>query len=194
MATVDFYFDFGSPWAYLASTRIEALSAEHGATLVWHPMDLARVKTLVERPDNPPPCSAQFANVVADVTRWSERYGVRVQMPVQAGTNPALVGCFIAREAGQEAAYIHRVFKARWADGEDLAEPGVQKQIAADVGLESDAMLAALRGDGDQTSLEAGCQEAAGRGVFGIPTTCIGDELFWGNDRLDFVAEALARG
>ncbi len=194
MATVDFYFDFASPWAYLASTRMEALCADHGATLVWHPIDLARVRALVERPDNPPACPAQFAHVIADVGRWAERYGVRVSMPVQASTNPALVGCALALDADKEAAYIHRVFQARWADGEDLAEAAVQQKIAADVGLETDAMLAALRGDGDGARLEATCQAAATRGVFGVPTTCIGEDLFWGNDRLDFAAEALAGG
>ena len=191
MPRVDFYFDFASPWAYLASTRIERLCAERGATFAWRPIDLARVRALVERPDAPPPCAAQFAYAVADIQRWARRYGVTVAMPAQASTNPALCGCFLARDMGCEARYIHRVFQARWAESEALDDDAVLQAIAADCAMEADTLRRAMAGEDTADRLEQTCRDAAERGVFGVPTIFVGDEMFWGNDRLDFVAEAL---
>lgn len=193
MAHVDFYFDFASPWAFLASTRIERLCADHGATLAWKPIDLPRVRELVERPDAPSPCAAQFANMVADIQRWAQRYGVTVGMPVQAPTHPALCGCYLARDMNAEARYIHRVFQSRWADSEDLADDAVIQAIAADCGMEADTLRRAMAGEDTAERLESTSQEAADRGVFGVPTIFVDAEMFWGNDRLDFVTEALAR-
>lgn len=192
MPNLDFYFDFSSPWAYLAATRIERLAADAGSTLAWKPIDLARVRALVERPDAPPPCAAQFAYMVSDIQRWARRYGVAVGMPVQASTNPVLRGCFFARDAGCETRYIHRVFRARWAESADLDDAAVIQAIAEDCGLDTAAFRDAVASEASAALLEANCQEAAGRGVFGVPTIFVDDEMFWGNDRLDFVAEALA--
>lgn len=191
MPQVDFYFDFASPWAYLACTRMERLCADHGATLAWKPIDLARVRELVERPDGPSPCAAQFAYMVTDIQRWAQRYGVRVGMPVQASTTPALLGCFLARDMGDEARYIRRVFQSRWMDSEDLADDAVIQAIAADCAMDADTLRRAMAGDDTADRLESTCQEAASRGVFGVPTIFVDDDMYWGNDRLDFVAEAL---
>lgn len=191
MATVDFYFDFQSPWAYLASTQMEALCAQHGATLHWRPVELESVRTQTDR-EAAPYSPGQLRYLGADITRWAQRYGVRWSMPVVVSTTPALRGCFLARDAGCEAAYIHRVFRARWADGADLSDETVLREVAADCGLPFDTLWPALDGDAGADRLDLANGEAAGRGVFGVPMTFVDEAMFWGNDRLDFVAEALA--
>lgn len=191
MATVDFYFDFQSPWAYLASTRIERLCAEHATPLNWWPVELDRVKELVGRETVPyDPVTMQY--VAVDVQRWAHRYGVPVSMPVRVPTTPVLRGCFLARDAGCAVPYIHRVFRAYWGDGEDLSDETVIRAIAADCGLEADVLFRAFAGEDTADRLDANNRAAADRGVFGVPMIFVDEAMFWGNDRLDFVAEALA--
>lgn len=192
MPTVDFYFDFQSPWAYLASTRIETLCAGHGASLRWHPVELERVRELCEhqvRAYSP----VQLRYLQRDIVRWAQWLEVPIAMPTIVSTTPVLRGCFFARDAGREAAYIHRVFRARWGVGEDLSDEDTLRAVAADCSLDADALVGACAGGGETAQrLEAANRDAAGRDVFGVPMTFVGDEPFWGNDRLDFVERALA--
>lgn len=188
---LEFFFDFISPWAYLASTRVEPLAADCGTTVRWIPVELERVKTLTERETVPyTPVFMQY--VTRDVMRWAERYGVRVSMPVVVPTTPLLHGFFFAEAAGTVPAYVHRVFQSRWGRGKDLSDETVLRSIATDCGLNVQAFISATTAEPNAVKLEANCRAAAERGVFGVPTCAVGDEIFWGNDRLDFVAEALA--
>ena len=195
MATVDFCFDFQSPWAYFASTQIEAICTQHGAALQWQPVELERLRALTQH-TTVPYSDVVMNYLMQDAARWAQRYGVPLASPITVSSTPALRGCFHARNMGCEAAYIHRVFRSRWADRQDLSDEATIRAIATDCGLDYDALRSSMA-DPDaagsrHADLEGANEAAAARGVFGVPTTVIDTALFWGNDRLDFVAEALA--
>jgi len=189
--TLDFYFDFISPWAYLASTQVERIAATHDTTVRWIPVKLERIRELTERETAPyTPTFMQYTT--KDLLRWAQRYKVQVNLPIDVPTTSLLHGYFYAESQDRASAYIHRAFQSRWANSDDVSDEAVLRAIATDSGLDADAFLAATTDSANAERLEANSAAAAALGIFGVPTCAVGDEIFWGNDRLDFVEEALA--
>jgi len=192
MAELEFFYDFVSPYSYLASTRVEALAAEAGATLRWRPFLLGGV---LKATGNRAPIEtvAKGRHMWTDLTRWARRYDVPLRRP-RTFPVPTVLALRAALAAPPAAlpALSHALFKALWADDRDLASPTVLATILSEAGLDGPALVAAAPEQKEALALQT--QEAVDRGAFGAPTFFVGGELFVGNDRLDFVAEALRLG
>ena len=193
--TVDFYFDFGSPAAYLAYTQLSKLAVDTGAAVVMKPMLLGGV---FQATGNRPPISVPLKGsyLFQDMNRYAKRYGVPLNMNPHFPINTLIlmrgdVGLAM-RNPGQLAAFRDAVFKAIWVDKLNLNEPTVVGAMLTGAGLDPAALMA-LASDADvKEQLKTLTQAAVDRGIFGAPTFFVGDEMFWGQDRLDFVREALS--
>lgn len=190
MADLEFFYDFVSPYSYLASTRVEAVAARTGATLRWRPFLLGGVLKATEN-RAPIEIPAKGRHMWLDLARWAARLGVPFARPpvFPAPSILALRAALAAEPLGRLVPFSHAVFRAYFVEGRDLSRPEVVAAAAAAAGLDGAALVAAA--PGHKEALARQTQEAIDRGAFGAPAFFVGDQLFVGNDRLDFVEEAL---
>jgi 2-hydroxychromene-2-carboxylate isomerase len=192
MKRLDVWFDYSCPYAYLASTQVEALAARAGAELIWRPMLLGGVFRAVGTPQNlsnvlSPP---KARHNMLDMTRWAERFGVPLRMP--AGhpfrTVEALRATLLT---GLDPRVIHGFYRAYWVEGEEVSAPATLRRVLREAGHDAEATLGRL--DEAREDLRARTDEAIALGIFGAPAFLVNGDLFWGQDRLHFVEQALAR-
>ncbi len=187
MTTLEFFFDIGSPYSYLAAGQVEAVAADCGAALRWRPFLLGGVFKLT---GNQPPAllPERGRYMLADLQRWAAFYGVPFHFPDTFPANTLrTMRALTALRPDALPAGAHALFHAYWVDGRDPGDP----EVLADVlGLE-----AAARADDPavKQALIDTTEEAVRRGAFGAPSFFVGDQLFFGNDRLPFVEQALRR-
>lgn len=194
--TIEFFWDPASPYTYLAATQIEAVARRCGAELVWKPFLLGKV---FEATGNRPPVTvpAKGKHLFQDLRRWARHYGVKFWFPKLFPINsvlPQRVACAVPQE--RHADWAKAVMTLYWTEGADIGQPEVLKQVAAALGLDGEALLAAAQDPAVKDKLRANTDEAVRRGVFGAPTFFVGEQMFWGNDRLvlleDFLTGKLA--
>lgn len=192
MKRVEFFFDLTSPYSYLAATQLDGLARRTGSEIVWKPLALGAV---FKATGNAVPalCQPKARYMLADLGRWARRYGVRFQMnsrfPMNSMRGMRLI---VAAEAsGHSGALAQRLFAAAWAEERDIASDDELRIFCREAGLDPEPLLAAVETQAVKDRLRAYGEEAVARGVFGAPAMFIGDQLFWGNDRLDFVEAAL---
>ena len=192
--TVEFFFDVGSPTTYLAWTQLPALCAQAGAAPVYRPMLLGAVFQATGNA-SPVTVPAKGRFMHADMARYARRYGVPFQMNAHFPINTltlmrAATGVQLRMPARLDD-FLRGVFKAIWTDGANLNDPAVAAQALRDAGFDP-AEVIALTNDAEvKAALRATTEEAVARGVFGAPTMFVGDTMFFGQDRLEFVREAL---
>ena len=193
MKQVEFFYDYASTYSYLAHREIEQLAERTGAELVFRPMVLGFVFKATGN-SMPAAVPAKAAYMAHDVRRWVRHYGLPFHMPsvFPVNTIRALRCAVAALEDGTFATYHHAVMRAYWAEDQDIGDAEVLAGIAAGVGLDGPALIARSETEPVKTALKKNTDEAVARGVFGAPTFFVGADMFWGNDRLEFVAEALA--
>lgn len=193
--TAEFFFDVGSPASYLAWTQLPALSAQAGATLVYRPMLLGGVFQATGNA-SPATVPAKGLYMNADLSRFAKRYGVPFQINPYFPINTlqlmrSVIGVQL-RQPNRLDALLTALFNALWVNGANLNDPMAVAQTLARAGFDP-AEIQALAGDPEvKNALKASTEEAVRRGVFGAPTVFVGDTMFFGQDRLDFVKEALA--
>jgi 2-hydroxychromene-2-carboxylate isomerase len=195
MKRIDFFFDLSSPYSYLAATQIGALAEKHGAELRWRPMVLGAVFKATGN-DMPAKIAAKGKYMWRDVTRWAAHYGVPFQFTSRFPIS-GIPGERLVIAAGEQAGAVALgLFRALWVEDRDITADSELRQIAASAGLDADQAMAAVGSQPVKDQLRANTDEAIARGAFGAPAIFVmrdgSDELFWGNDRLDFVAAALA--
>lgn len=193
-ATVEFYFDVGSPAAYLAFQRLPGICQATGATIAYRPMLLGGVfqATGNQSPVNIP---AKGRYIMIDFERFARRHGTPFEHNPHFPINTlvlmrAAVGLQM-REPQRFLPYLEAVFRAIWIDGKNMNDPGVITDVLHAAGFDPERVLALTADPEVKERLKAVTQEAVARGVFGAPTFFIGKEMYWGQDRLDFVKEAL---
>jgi 2-hydroxychromene-2-carboxylate isomerase len=191
---IDFYFDFISPFSYLAHQRLPLLASRYGYTLDYHVADLATLKRLAG--NTAPrmvdmPLKLNYSRL--DQKRWADRYGVPITPPAASHDSSWFNrGTFYAAEKNQMRDYVVAVWTRMRRDGRDLAEESSWREVAGDMGWNADQFVAAIRSPESLKQYQDASQAAHDRGVFGVPTMLIGKEMWWGNDRLDFLEEYLA--
>jgi 2-hydroxychromene-2-carboxylate isomerase len=192
MKSVDFYFDLSSPYSYLAATQLGPLAARHGATVRWKPVVLAAVFKAVGN-TMPAVCAPKARNMLVDLDRWARRYGVPFTMSSRFPLNTVKPERMIvaAGDGERGAALTLAFFRGMWVEDRDISSEAEMRAIAAEQGFDAQAILAATETQAVKDALRANTDEAIERGMFGAPTMFVGDQLFWGNDRLDFVEDAL---
>ena len=192
--TVEFFFDVGSPAAYLAWTQMPALCAQAGAALVYRPMLLGGVFQATGNA-SPMMVPAKGSYMAVDLGRFAQRYGVPFRInphfPINTLTLMRAVVGMQLRHPQRFAAFLAAVYPALWAHGVNLNDPAVTAATLVEADFDP-AIVFALVNDTDiKAALKANTEEAVARGVFGAPTMFVGDAMFFGQDRLDFVREAL---
>lgn len=193
MATIEFWFDFGSPTTYLAHTQLPRIAQETGAALQYRPMLLGGVFKATGN-TSPVLVPAKGRWMLRDLQRWAGRWGVpfafNPHFPIN--TLPLMRGAvgLQLRQPADFGRYVDAVFHALWVQPQNLGDPAVLAAVLGTAGFEP-AAFQALVGDAEvKAALVAATEEAVARGAFGAPTVFVGDEMFFGQDRLDFVRQA----
>ena len=190
---LDFYFDFGSPTAYLAHCRLQQLTAQYDLTVNYRPMLLGGVFKATAN-TSPVAIPAKGAYMLQqDLPRFSRRYGVPLNFNPHFPINTLnlMRGALAAEQLGCLAPYIDAMFTAVWVDGKDMGDPGTVAATLDDAGLDSEQLLALSQQPDIKAALVAATEAAVERGCFGAPTLFMDGEMYFGQDRLDFVEEAL---
>ena len=191
---VEFFFDFGSPAAYLAWTQLPTIAAAAGATIVWRPMLLGGV---FKAAGNASPISvaAKGKWMMADLARFAARYGVPLNFPASFPLNtlPLMRGAvgMQMRQPADFERYVKAVYEAIFGRGLAMGEPAVIAGALTAAGFDATAFEAMIADPAVKQGLIANTEEAVARGAFGAPTMFVGSQMHFGQDRLDFVAQAL---
>jgi 2-hydroxychromene-2-carboxylate isomerase len=193
--TIEFYWDLGSTNSYFALHLIKPVAARHGARLVPRPFNLGYVfrrhnYVLMDEP------KAKIANRIVDLHRWARRHQLPFRMPTKfpIKTSPALRGALAMRRFGKEWAFMEAIFAAYWErDDASVAELAGLRPVAEALGVHADRFAGLSESEEIRQELIAETDGGLACGVFGAPTFVVGQEIFWGKDRMDFIDEALAR-
>ncbi len=191
---IEYFFDVGSPTAYLAWTQLPKIAAETGATVVWRPMLLGGVFKATGNA-SPITVAAKGRWMNGDIARWAKRYGVTFRFnphfPINTLTLMRGATGLQMRHPEQLARYLEVVERAMWETPKNLGDPAVLAATLAEAGFDAEAFAALVADPEVKARLVATTEEAVRRGVFGAPTFFVGDEMFFGQDRLEFVREAV---
>ncbi|HCF3084945.1 TPA: 2-hydroxychromene-2-carboxylate isomerase [Pseudomonas aeruginosa] len=192
--TLDFFFDVGSPASYLAWTQLPGICQRTGAELVYKPMLLGGVFQATGNA-SPTTLPVKGRYVTRDYQRFALRYGVgfvaNPHFPINTLMLMRAVIGMQMREADRYPDFLGTVFSALWVDALNLNDPAVVAKALSDGGFNPQEIIALTNDAEVKAALRANTEEAVSRGVFGAPTMFIGDEMYFGQDRLDFICEAL---
>jgi 2-hydroxychromene-2-carboxylate isomerase len=196
-APVDFWFDFSSPYSYIASEWVEAVAARHGRLVRWHAILLgATFQAAGLKPPIDYALKGEYS--VADFQRSARFEGVPYAMPPQfpiPTQNAARVFWWLAdRDPAEAARWAHAGLRGYFTRGVALHEPAALRALCAESGLDADAAEAAWNDPQWKLRLKAENEAAVAAGIFGAPTFGIDGELFWGNDRKPQIERWLASG
>jgi len=188
--TIEFYFDFGSPTAYLAYTQLPKIAADTGAELIYKPVLLGGIFQATQNA-SPMMVPAKGKYMALELDRWARQYGVEMKMNPHFPFNTIRLmrGAVAAQQKDRFAAYHPAMYRAVWCEGRNLGKEEVLRELLQSVGIDPTS----IDGDEIKNELRANTDQAVARGAFGAPTFFVNGEIFWGNDRLDFVEEALKR-
>ncbi|MBS0639564.1 MAG: 2-hydroxychromene-2-carboxylate isomerase [Acetobacteraceae bacterium] len=197
---IDYYASLNSPWTHLGAARIEAMAMAHGATLRVYPVDFGAIFAKSGGLPLPQRSPQRQAYRLQELQRWRDHLCIPITIkPKYFPSSEALTAsCVIGvRETIGDWPAIklaHRILKAVWQEEKNPADPTTLSTLIADVGLTPDEVLK-LGGDPQWEERRlADTQAALDRNVFGAPSYVIGNDIFWGQDRLGFVERRLARG
>jgi 2-hydroxychromene-2-carboxylate isomerase len=192
--TVEFFYDFGSPTAYLAFKRLAVVAARSNADIRYRPFLLGGVFKAVGT-HSPVENPVKAAWMWSDLQRFSARYGIPlVQNPhFPINTLAIMRGAMVAARDGTLLPYSDAMYEAIWGCGDNLGEPAIIAAVLKRSGFDVEHYFAAVEEPEIKSALKASTEEAIARGAFGAPTFFVGTEMHFGQDRLDFVEEALVR-
>jgi 2-hydroxychromene-2-carboxylate isomerase len=194
-ATIDFYFDFVSPYSYLANTSLPGMAKKYGASISYRPFTLLDLMQKVGNRPTTIECRNKGNYAMADLRRWANRYQVDFRPnPFWQSVDFPLLGrgALVAIDEGRGADYVSAAFRALWGEAIDLSQPPKLFAVLAAAAIDGPRLLQHAAAAEYGAKLEHNTAAAAERGVFGSPTIFVGAEMFFGNDRFDFVAQALA--
>ncbi|MEM6942476.1 MAG: 2-hydroxychromene-2-carboxylate isomerase [Pseudomonadota bacterium] len=183
---IDYYLTTVSPYAYLAGDRPERIAAKHGLAIRYLPVDLGKVFPTTGGLPLPKRAPARKAYRMQELRRWSAHLGMAMTLepkffPVNG--QPTGLAVIAAQRLGADAGALARWYlSALWTREQDLADPAVVAEGLAEVGLGAEAVTAE-----DEATFEANAEAALRSGVFGAPSFVAGEELFWGQDRLEML-------
>jgi 2-hydroxychromene-2-carboxylate isomerase len=193
--TVEFHFDFGSPTSYLAYTQLPRIALETGTTLRWHPMLLGAV---FKATGNASPVSvpAKGRWMTGDIRRWAKRWGVpfafNPDFPINTLTMMRGAVGLQMRQPEDFGRYVEAMFNAMWVAPRHLNDAAELAVVVAEAGFDPTAFQTLVADPEVKARLVANTEASVARGVFGAPTCFVGEQMFFGQDRLDFVRDALA--
>lgn len=180
------YFNFRSPYCYLASKRLFDVADRFDVNFIWRPLGGWDGRSPPERAAVKVPLARQ------DLARFARRMGIPVNPPPKE-TDPtrAGAGSLLAEEKGLLRPYVVEVMRREWAEGGDIGDPDVLLDVGTKVGLDRGELAQAIDEPARRETLTANWTEAQVKGVIGVPSFVVGDEIFWGNDRIEFLEDHL---
>ena len=196
---LEFFFDCSSPWTYLAFHNIQLLASELHEPILWRPVLVGGIFNSVNpsvyaQRENPVP--AKMAYMLKDLQDWAREANLKIVMPPKVfpvNSVKAMRGCLWLEPQGKLPAFADAVFEAYWAREEDISQDTVLRQICEQVGINGDEFMAGIAQSTIKQQLKDNTEEIIRRGGFGSPTIYLGDDMYFGNDRLSLVRSALLR-
>lgn len=200
MPKVEFFYDYSSPWTYLAFARIEEVCRRTGAELDWRPILVGGIfntinPSVYESRERPVPAKARY--MTKDLGDWARFYGLEIRFPPSVfpvNSVKSLRGALVALEHGKISSYSQAVFAAYWGADRDISQDDVLGSIVRDVGLDPAEYFEKIAQAPYKERIRTNTEECARRGGFGSPTMFVGDSMFFGNDRLVLLEHALNGG
>jgi len=198
---IEFFFDCSSPWTYLGFHNVQLLAAEFGATIRWRPILVGGIFNSVNPSvyavrENPVP--AKVAYYAKDMQDWARCSGLTIRFPptvFPVNSVKAMRGCIFVEPQGKLVPFARAVFEAYWRDDQDISQDGVLAAVCERAGVAAAGFLAGIASQEIKDQLKANTDELIRRGGFGSPTMFVyGDDMYFGNDRLPLLHEALLRG
>ncbi|MFM0632259.1 2-hydroxychromene-2-carboxylate isomerase [Paraburkholderia xenovorans] len=192
--SIDFYFDYGSPTSYLAYKQLPGLMQRTGTTVNYRPILLGGVfqQTSNQSPMDMP---AKRDWMVSDMKFFADRYNVPFELNPYFPINTLVLmrGAIFAQQQGFLDSYSTAIFDAMWGKPQNMADPAVIGRVLQAVDLDVRRIVGATQDPQIKEKLKADTQEAVDRGVFGAPTIFVGTKMFFGQDRVPYVEELLAK-
>lgn len=197
MKPIDFYFDYSSPFGYLAATRVGALAARHGRGVNWYPILLGIVFKATGSPVVATmPLKGEYT--AHDAQRSARFHGIPFKLPSKfpiASQAPARITCWVRNQAPERVeAAVLALYRAYFLDDLDISSAEVAARVMGAAGFDAGAALAATRDEAIKAQLKTEVETAIARKVFGSPMMFIDDEPFWGLDRMDQMERWLQTG
>ena len=197
---IEFFFDCSSPWTWLAFRNIQPIAREIGVEVQWKPVLVGGIFNAVNpsvyefRERGVP---AKQAYLRKDLADWARLAGIRIRFPptvFPVNSVKAMRGCLLLEPESLLVPFAEAVFHAYWSDDRDISQDAVLAEICAGVGVEPERFFAGIARPDIKERLRANTEEVIARGGFGSPTMFVGgDDMYFGNDRLGLVREAVLR-
>lgn len=194
---IEFFFDCSSPWTYLAFHNIQPLSAELNEPISWRPILVGGIFNAV----NPSVyamreqrVSPKFNYMVKDLNDWAALAGLKITMPPRVfpvNSVKAMRACIFLEPQGLLVPFARAVFEAYWIREEDISQAEVLRNICETLGVDGEAVLLGIAQDEIKIQLKMNTEEAIQRGAFGSPTLFLGNDMYFGNDRLALLRNAI---
>lgn len=195
---IEVFFDVSSPWTYLAFHNLQPLAAELGKTIAWRPILVGGVFNTVNPSvyagrERPVPAKARY--MLKDLADWAGQAGLTIRMPptvFPVNSVKAMRACVALEPRGLLVPFARAAFEAYWSRDEDISADVVLREVCARGGVDADEVFAAIQTPAVKDRLRANTDELIARGGFGSPTIFVnGDDMYFGNDRLELVRAAL---
>ncbi|WP_219847800.1 2-hydroxychromene-2-carboxylate isomerase [Burkholderia multivorans] len=189
---LEFFFDFMSPFAYLAHQKLPGLAEQFDLEITYRPVELKQLKLAAGNvsPGNRD-IPLKLTYLKKDMERWAEKYGVPINFPSSLESSLLNKGAYYAIDKGKIQQYVSEVWSETWGNGRQLDDQAVVLDVLDKFGWDEQDFIKFTASDEAQDRYDDGTQYAHYRGVFGVPTIAIGAEMWWGNDRLEILKEHL---
>ena len=196
---IEFFFDCSSPWTYLAFHNIQPLTDELKEAIQWRPVLVGGIFNAVNpsvyaQRDKPVPAKAAY--MLKDMQDWANAAGLKIVMPPKVfpvNSVKAMRGCLWLEPQGKLLAFAKAVFEAYWSREEDISQDAVLLKICQNLGVDGEEFLTGIAQPAIKQQLKSNTEEVIRRGGFGSPTLFLGDDMYFGNDRLVLLRAAILR-
>ena len=196
---LEFFFDCSSPWTYLAFHNVQPLATEMDIEIDWKPILVGGIFNTVnpsvyEGRANPVKVKARYH--LKDMQDWARLAGLKIVFPPRIfpiNSVKAMRACIVLKDEDLLVPFATKVFEEYWGDEKDIADDDVLANILTSIGADASSVLAAIQTQSIKDQLKANTQEVMDRGGFGSPTMFLGDDMYFGNDRLPLIRAAIER-
>jgi 2-hydroxychromene-2-carboxylate isomerase len=197
---IEFFFDISSPWTYLAFHNIQPMAAQLKAPITWRPILVGGIFNTINPSvyaSREQPVREKARYMLKDMQDWARKAGLAITFPPKVfpvNSVKAMRACIVLAPQGKLVDFARNAFEVYWGENRDISQDGVLTDICARSGVEAGPLLAAIAEQPVKDQLKANTEEVMRRGGFGSPTIFVGgDDMYFGNDRLELVRDAVQR-